>query len=160
MKTTYETISSVTPEMVLRRLKVASDRVAAAGMNMVERHLGRIDDGHCPPSDMPPVPVPDLPAHPVSIAAVAHVDQYILDRAKNGVEYPWTDTPLINRGGIKDTATPSQIVSAIRDADAYADAVCEIMRRYRQDTADAITRHTADQVTAVSDLAGLVAGGR
>lgn len=158
---TYEKISKITPEQVTARLAKADKRFVAAkdaATKTSYRHDGALINV---PHD---VVMPELPTVPP-------VPQDLLDGVHDVCIPQWSrgekrdeDYSFTHRSGIfwsqiqiKASASPAQLVAAIKAADGYASQAEQISRGYLASVESAIAAHVASQVDAVNELAGLVA---
>lgn len=155
MTTTYARKSRITPEMIQSRMSIADRRVRAAALDMVARLYSRADFGALPPDDMDSLALPHVPPIPASVLAVAMCPREHSVSARR--ELPLDARTRDSLGcTVRENATPTQIVTAIRDADAYAAEFERLAAQYESDTALAIEAHTDAHAGAVLDLIELV----
>lgn len=161
--TTFERISSISPQQVQARILHADQRVRAAANSMIVRFLRRSEDGVFTPSDLQPPPLPAVPAAPDAVVDMfgGHVSIWHLTthRHHDDMTAIHRDSIFrINPGLIPaiEVATPEQIVAAITAADRYADELEQLDREYKQTVLESVAAHTRDQSEFVRDLVALV----
>ena len=135
-------------EAVKRRMKRCVDRVEAAREDMRDRFFGRAKDGVNPVSDIPTLHEPSLPEVPDEWKrAVAN-----LRLRTAGYYLGWSETQTCPDA----SATPAELVAAIRAGDAYADECERIAREYKATVARAVEEHIRNQTDAVGELTAIV----
>ena len=153
---TTEKISTVTLDMIRARLGQSDQRTLAAAGDMSERFHRRGPAPVCPDD----LPSPELPA----VAAVPDAVQSILteiDFWSTGERRPQQMTAVCRKSifptgsAVLSSASPTQMVAAIRSADEYATQMEQKAAAYRETVAAAVAAHTSSHADAARELVGL-----
>ena len=157
---TYEKISKINPEQVAARLAKAAARFVAASNAATKTHYRHDGAPVNVPSDCIMPDLPTVPGIPDALHDVVHGDclasHQSARRSEDGT-FGWRSY-IFPRGVIVlQSASPAQLVAAIKAADEYAAQAEQISRDYLASVETAIASHVASQVDAVNELAGLVA---
>jgi len=157
---TYQKISKITPEQVDARLAKADKRYVAASNAATKTHYRHDGAPVNVPQDVTMPPLPNVPSIPDALHEVLHGDCLASNQdtlRKQDATFGGRSYIFLRQVRVLAKATPAQLVAAIKAADEYASEVECISAGYLADVNAAIAEHTAKQVEAVNELAGLVA---